>query len=124
LPAELGVTMFNHKKRAVAIAAAYCALRGDAFKHAAVSLSLNSDVLEVAIQAQIVEAMLSHYGGEVGNHRAALFLASMLNGSTLTLLGIEVMDMMLRCICEDVRQMLDAGLNPVDCVKQSMGRFQ
>lgn len=124
MPAALGVIMSNHKKQAVAIAAAYCVLRGDAFKHAAVSLPINSDVLEVAIQAQIVEAMLSLYGSEVGNHRAGLFLAAMLNDAALTPFGINVMDMMLRCFCEDIRQMLDAGLNPIDCLNQSMGRLQ
>lgn len=97
-----------------AVARAYLVARGDSFTHLGVQLSLNQEVLTMAIQNNIVGAHLEHAGGKQGREDALLMLRHMVADGTLTPLGALVVDQMYCAFCADARQMLDEGRDPMD----------
>lgn len=107
-----------------AAARQYLARNGNQYRHAGVCLPLDIDVLSVAIESQIIGNLMIEYGGEVGRSRALIFLAAMFTDSRLNDLGTDALDLMLRCFCEDVRGMLDAGHDPAEVLGRCAGGVQ
>lgn len=95
------------------VAGAYLALRGREFRYLGVTLPLFKEALVLAIQNNIVGAILKHEGAEHGAASAKLMLDHMLKEKQLTELGISLLDTMNRSFCTDVRQMLDEGKDPM-----------
>lgn len=105
------------------LARAYLAVRGSDFEHLGVRLPLDQKVLALAIQNNIVGALLEHAGGKQGWNDAVLLLRQMVGGNALTPLGCQVLDEMNRAFCAEVRQMLDEGKDlTVELSKEISGR--
>ena len=108
----------------VAAASQYLNRNGNQYRHAGVCLPLDMEVLTVAIEAQIVGSLMIQYGGEVGQSRALIFLAAMFTYGELNDRGADMLDYMLRCFCDDVREMLDTGLDPAEVLSHCVGGVQ
>ena len=102
----------------------YLSHNGGQFRHAGVSLPLDVAVLTIAIQSQIVGSLLTEYGGELGNARALIFIDAMFTAGKLNDWGKDVLDGMLTCFCDDVRDMLDAGQDPAEVLRGRVGGGQ
>ena len=111
---QQGVAMTEINKLVEQLAQVYLVARGNTFKHLGVQLPLNQEVLTMAIHNQIVGAHLENAGAKQGQADALLMLRHMLAGDELTELGGTLLDGMNRCLCADVRQMLDEGRDPMD----------
>lgn len=97
------------------VAAAYIAVRGENFIHLGVSIPLTADLLALAIQNNIVGALLQHSGGKQGSEDAIMMLTHMLeeDGIHLSELGYTMLDRLNQAFCADCRQMIDSGIDPM-----------
>ena len=112
------------KPLVAAVASQYLEHNGSQYRHVGVCLPLDIQVLTVAIEAQIVGNLMIEYGGELGRSRALIFLSAMFTNGELNDLGTDTLDYMLRCFCEDVRDMLDAGHDPAEVLGRCAGGVQ
>lgn len=95
------------------LSCAYVNLRGYRFEHLGVILALSPEPLTLAIQSNVVGALLESEGGEQGQTQSLLMLNHMLVDDELTPLGCLVLDNMNRAFCQYVRLMLDEGKDPI-----------
>ncbi|MGN5139779.1 hypothetical protein ACTG15_17830 [Aeromonas sp. 164P] len=96
-----------------AVARAYLAVRGNTLNHLGVQLPLTAELLALAIQNNIVGACLERGGGKQGREDALLMLRHMVVEGELTPLGRLMLDEMNRLFCDEVRQMLNEGKDPM-----------
>lgn len=107
-----------------AIARQYLDRYGNQYRHADVCLPLGMDVLTAAVETQIVGNLLIQYGGKGGRFRVLVFLTAMFTDGELNDWGVDMLDFMLRCFCEDVRHILDAGHVPAKVLGRSADGVQ
>ncbi len=97
------------------LAAEYLRYNGMHFEHAGVHLSLDCDVIEIAIESNIEAAFLMEYGSEDGRKNAQSMLGYMTiylgddDKPTLgmTEIGLDVMDELMRALCESAKEVMD-----------------